>query len=186
MTIRLDGGIVGPMMDPATDGTGEGARVAFLDHGRNQGVAEGGGVRHGRAGHAGKQHRGDHVGMGEAAAKVTHQRICKGRKLLGDTRAVHDFSGQDKKGHGHEREEVQPFKVAFGRHRQKILSPNLNKTCDAGHTESHPNGKPQENEEEKDQQNNDHDISLLSLRCTCGGCIRPSQHGGEYLKGGQD
>ncbi len=76
--------------------------------------AQAAGVRHGRAGHAGEDHRGQHVGVPQAAGHPADHLLAEAEDLVGHAAVVHDVAGQDEEGNGNQREGVGPGKEPLG------------------------------------------------------------------------
>ena len=81
------------------DGAAEIVRVALAAHLGDLHVAQAGGVRRGRAGHAGKHQRGQDVDMGQPAPEPPHQPVAEVEDLFGDLALVHHVGGKQKQRH---------------------------------------------------------------------------------------
>ncbi len=82
------------------------ALVTLFHHRWHQGAPKGSRICGGRSRQARKEHRSQHIGMRQPAAKPSHQHLGQFHQPVGDANVIHDFAGENEKRHGKKGKDV--------------------------------------------------------------------------------
>ena len=138
------------------DGDGQLLGVALADHLRHEHAGDAGGVGHGRAGDAGKDHGREHVHVSQATVDVTHDGVAEVHEALGNTAFGHGVASEGVEGDSQKSPAVHALKHPLG-HGDDVAAVQEQDAAHGGQAQGDANGYADDHhDDETDEQPSDH------------------------------